>query len=73
DIDPTAARRETRPVWFPEGGEVDCPVIWRDGIAADAEFEGPAIVESLDATTVVPPGYRLRVDGFGNLIMTREG
>ncbi|WP_339949077.1 hydantoinase/oxoprolinase family protein [uncultured Albimonas sp.] len=67
DIDPAAARRETRPVWFPEGGEVDCPVIWRDGLAAEAEFPGPAIVESLDATTVVPPGWTVKVDADGFL------
>ena len=32
-----------------------------------AEFVGPAIVEQLDATTVVEPGDRVRVDALGNL------
>ena len=32
-------------------------------------FEGPAIVEQMDTTTVVPPGTRLTVDPMGNLVM----
>ena len=27
------------------------------------------IVEQFDATTVIPPGWRARVDGFRNLIL----
>ena len=30
---------------------------------------GPAIVEQLDATTVIPPGWTGRVDGMRNLIL----
>jgi N-methylhydantoinase A len=30
---------------------------------------GPAIVEQLDATTVVPPGQRATVDRAGNLVI----
>ena len=45
----------------------------RSRLPAEATLAGPALVLETGATTVVPPGYRLRVDGFGNLIMTREG
>ena len=31
-------------------------------------FEGPAVVEQYDTTVLVPGGYRVRVDGWGNLI-----
>jgi len=30
---------------------------------------GPAIVEEWTSTTVAPPGWRLTVDRFGNLIL----
>ena len=33
-------------------------------------FDGPAIVEQYDATTVVCPEQTVAVDDFGNLIVT---
>ena len=35
-----------------------------------ATLAGPAIVEQLDSTTVVPPGWSLRVDAHGNLLVS---
>ncbi|MBI3513033.1 MAG: hydantoinase/oxoprolinase family protein [Proteobacteria bacterium] len=66
------ARRETRSVWFPATGFVGTPVYDRARLPADAVLAGPAIVEQMDATTVVPPDWDLRVDDAGNLILTRE-
>jgi N-methylhydantoinase A len=43
----------------------------RDRLAIGATIAGPAIVEQLDATTVIPPGWRGRVDGYRNLILER--
>jgi len=34
-------------------------------------FEGPAIVEQEDTTTLVTPGWRGRVDPHGNLVLER--
>ena len=36
----------------------------------DAAFEGPAILEQLDCTTVVEPGDKVRQDTLGNLLIT---
>ena len=36
-------------------------------------FDGPAIVEQLDSTTVVEPGDRVEVDASGNLIISVRG
>jgi N-methylhydantoinase A len=36
-------------------------------------FDGPAIVEQLDSTTVVEPGDRVEVDALGNLIISVRG
>ncbi len=63
------ARRTTRPVWF-EGGWVDTPVYVREHLPRLARFDGPAIIEQLDCTTVVEPGNRVEVDSIGNLIVS---
>jgi N-methylhydantoinase A len=44
----------------------------RDRLAVGTAVDGPAIIEQFDATTVVPTGWRGRVDGFRNLILQRE-
>jgi N-methylhydantoinase A len=64
------ARRE---VYFAEaGGYVECPIYDRYALGAGAQLAGPAVVEEFDSTTVVHPGYGLRVDGHGNLLIERE-
>ncbi len=63
------ACRRKRPVWF-DGGWRDTPVYVREQLPLDARFEGPAIVEQLDCTTVIAPGNAVRVDGIGNLIVS---
>jgi len=60
---------ETREVWF-DGAHVATPVYRRDWMPAGAEFAGPAIVEQLDATSVIEPGNRVTVDALGNLVVT---
>ena len=59
---------DTRAVWF-EGGAVPTPVYARARLPLGAAFDGPAIVEQMDATTVVEPGDRVQVDRFGNLVI----
>jgi N-methylhydantoinase A len=74
-IDPAgrAARLEgaltgKRPVWF--GGEWhDTPVYLREKLPLNAVIEGPAILEQLDATTVLEPGDVARGDTEGNLVV----
>jgi N-methylhydantoinase A len=45
------------------------PVYDRARLHAGARFSGPAIVAEYSATTVLPPGWRARVDAFENLIL----
>ncbi|WJR76689.1 hydantoinase/oxoprolinase family protein [Bradyrhizobium sp. NP1] len=66
------ARIEVRQVWF-EDGWLATPVFDRDRLPLRSAFLGPAILEQLDATTVVHPGDRVEVDGFGNVIIHVEG
>jgi N-methylhydantoinase A len=69
--DAAEARSRSRDVWFPGTGFVTAPVHWRPGLAAGAIVAGPAIVEAVDSTTVVPPGWTAAVDGMGFLRLTR--
>ena len=63
------ARRTTRPVWF-DGGWIETPVYVRALLPAEARFDGPAIVEQLDCTTVIEPGNEVALDAIGNLIVS---
>ena len=48
---------------------VSCPVYERDDFAPGMSLAGPAIVEQMDTTTVVPPDFDARADEWGNLIL----
>ncbi|KKI16769.1 MULTISPECIES: hydantoinase/oxoprolinase family protein [unclassified Leucobacter] len=61
------APAERRPVYFGGDGWVDTPVYDRDALAAGTAFAGPAIVNQLDSTTVVPPHTRAEIDEWLNI------
>jgi N-methylhydantoinase A len=63
--------RERR-IWFAETGFAACPVYWREGMSAGASLSGPAIVEAVDATIVIPPGWAAAVDPRGYIRMRRS-
>ncbi|BBC01138.1 N-methylhydantoinase A [Bradyrhizobium japonicum] len=68
---PTGASPEPvsrRRVWF-EGSGLDTPVYRRDDLPCGFSFQGPAIIEQVDATTVVPPGASAEVDKYLNIII----
>jgi N-methylhydantoinase A len=66
------ARCRMREVWFPGIGSADCPVHWRDGLAAGETLAGPAIIEAMDSTIVVPPGWIATVDVKGYIRLRRR-
>ena len=63
----------TRDVYFAPHGFVSCPVFRRGELGAGATLIGPAIVEDIDATTVVYPGDTLEVTPSCVLIINRRG
>ncbi len=70
---PTGAKladavRETRAARF-GGKTVQCPVYQRERLDVGATFDGPAIVDQLDCTSVIPPGQKVRVDEYRNLVI----
>jgi len=62
---PVAHRR----VWF-ESGWKKTPIYRREQLVPKTRIHGPAIVEQMDATTVIEPGNVVDADKFGNLIVT---
>jgi len=68
------ARTGTRGVCFePADGRPDAGIYWRPDLCAGDELRGPAVVEEFGSTVPVHPGFTLRVDAFGNLVITKEG
>ena len=69
--DVAAGRESERPAWF-AGAMRPCRVLWREGLSAGAAVPGPSVIESLESTTVVPPGWTARVAEHGILRLVRE-
>jgi N-methylhydantoinase A len=60
--------------WIAVGGAMTDAILYeRERLAAGARVEGPAIIEQFDATTVIPPGWHGRVDGYRNLVLQMNG
>ncbi|MEO0561998.1 MAG: hydantoinase/oxoprolinase family protein [Chloroflexota bacterium] len=63
---------ETRAIIF-DGESIDTQVLDRDAIPVGSVYKGPLVIDENSATTVIPPGYDLHIDDFGNLIIRKEG
>ena len=61
-----------RGVWFEQGWQ-ETPVYERGRLPLGARFVGPAVVQQLDATTVIEPGNEVAVDRLGNLLIEVRG
>ncbi|RLB34928.1 MAG: hypothetical protein DRH11_04455 [Deltaproteobacteria bacterium] len=66
------AMKPRRKVWFKDAGFVESDIYERGLIPVGATFDGPAIVEQPDTTTVIPPRSHCKVDKYGNLIISVE-
>jgi N-methylhydantoinase A len=67
--EPAAAHLGYRQAVFPAVEQTPVPVYDRARLEAGHRFDGPAIVEQYDATTVVCPEQTVEVDAFGNLLV----
>jgi N-methylhydantoinase A len=59
-----------RDVSYSASGATRTPIYHRDLLSPGNVFHGPAIIDQMDSTTVVFPGDEVRIDGFGNMIIT---
>jgi N-methylhydantoinase A len=67
------AHRGTRPVCFdPDLGHVDTDLWWRPDLLAGDVISGPAVIEEFGSTVPVHPGFGMRVDSLGNLVITKS-
>jgi N-methylhydantoinase A len=65
---------ERRTILFdPAAGRIETPIYLRETLAVGQRIVGPAIVEQMDTTTIVPPGINASVDPTGSIILTAEG
>jgi N-methylhydantoinase A len=67
------ALKSRRPVCFDAAeGYVETGVWWRPDLRAGDTLEGPAIIEEFGSTVPVHPGFAVRVDTLGNLVITKS-
>ncbi len=68
-----AAVTGVRHVYFEQaGGFVETRCYARHRLGPGMAFEGPAVVDQDDATTVIFPNFRAKVDAAGNLVLERR-
>jgi N-methylhydantoinase A len=61
-----------RQVWFRGTGAAEAAVYDRARFPAAFELDGPAVIESLESTILVPPGWQARMDDKGFLHLNRR-
>jgi N-methylhydantoinase A len=67
--DASAALKGKRSVYFEEtGGFKPTPLYDGDRLLAGNVLAGPCIVEEEMTTLVIPPGFKMRVDAYGNYV-----
>lgn len=72
--DPADAVADRRRVYFDEVQDfVSCPIYRRERLHPGATIGGPAILEGMDSTVVINPGWETRIDRYGNCIMRATG
>ena len=69
----TEAIKSQRQVWFRDTGTTTANIYARSRMPAGLVASGPAVIESLELTILVPPGWqaKMREDGF--VALTRRG
>jgi N-methylhydantoinase A len=66
--DPVKAKRQ---VWFRETGLIDAAIYDRKRMPAGLELAGPVVIESLESTILVPPGWQATMDEHGFVLLMR--
>ena len=67
---PAEALLGRRQVYFDDaGGFVSCDIYNRARLAPGSTIDGPAILENVDSTVVIDPGWQAQIDDYGNCIM----
>jgi len=67
----TNAIKAKRQVWFRETGVIDAAIYDRKRMPAGLEVAGPVVIESLESTILVPPGWQAKMNQDGFVLLTR--
>jgi N-methylhydantoinase A len=60
-----------RQLWFRQTGAVEGTIYERKRIPSGLEIAGPAVIESLDSTVLVPPAWKAKMDSDGFVLLAR--
>src|SRR5438132_12615439 len=66
--DPIKAKRQ---IWFRQSGVIDAAIYDRKRMPAGLTLAGPVVIESLESTILVPPGWHAIMDEHGFVLLTR--
>jgi N-methylhydantoinase A len=73
---PSASARDAvktkRPVWFRQTGTAEAAVYDRSRLPADWRAPGPMVIESVESTILVPPGWQANMNEDGFVLLMRE-
>jgi N-methylhydantoinase A len=70
--DASAAIIETRDAYM-NSAYIKMPIYDGNKLLAGNAVRGPAVIEQMTATSVIPPGNVCRIDEYGNFIIDWEG
>ena len=66
----TEAVKAKRQLWFRETGVIDATIYDRKRMPAGLEVAGPVVIESLESTILVPPGWQAKMNADGFVLLT---
>jgi len=66
----TEAVKAKRQLWFRETGVIDATIYDRKRMPAGLEIAGPVVIESLESTILVPPGWQAKMNADGFVLLT---
>ena len=70
--DAAGALKGTRPAYFAPQGFIDTPVYDGTRLGSGVSLDGPALIEEVFTTFVLPPGASAVIDDYGNYVTTRR-
>jgi N-methylhydantoinase A len=68
----TDAVKAKRQLWFRASGLTDAMIYDRKRMPAGFAVAGPAVIESLESTILVPPGWQAEMNADGFVLLTRR-
>ena len=65
--------KSTRDVWFDKAGKLSTPVYERELLSDGTKLTGPAVLESMDSTIIIPPNWEGAMNKEGFILLKFSG